>query len=136
VKNPGGGTDWAPSQPSKLLLTAVIDTINPEAPKITFTSNGLSGSPATLTGVTLSWPTTVYNGTYYLEKMTGAGNWVTIYRIKTNTAITVNLAATDLGTDILPKESPEEGRPVYNRFRVRVENSSGLFSLTDKILVV
>lgn len=136
VENPNGGTDWAPSQPSKLLLTAVIDTINPEAPAITFTSNGLSGSPATLTGVTLSWPTTVYNGTYYLDKMTGAGNWVTIYRIKTNSATTVNLAATDLGTDILPKEDPDEGRPVYNRFRVRVENSSGLFSLTDKVLVV
>lgn len=54
VKNPDGGTDWAPSQPSKLLLTAVIDTINPEAPEITFMSNGLSGSPATLTGVNLS----------------------------------------------------------------------------------
>lgn len=136
VKNPGGGTDWAPSQPSKLLLTAVIDTINPEAPEITFTSNGPSGSPATLTGVTLSWPTTVYNGAYYLDKMTGAGNWVTIYRMKSNTAITVNLAATDLGTDILPKESADEGSPIYNRFRVRVENSSGLFSLTDKVLVI
>lgn len=136
VKNADGGTDWAPSQPSKLLLTAVIDTINPEAPEITFTSDGLSGSPATLTGVTLSWPTTVYNGTYYLDKMSSAGNWVTIYHVKTNTTITVNLAATDLGTDVLPKESPDDGSPIYNRFRVRVENSSGLFSLTDKVLVV
>lgn len=82
----------------------------------------------TLTGVNLSWPTTVYNGTYYLDKMTGSGNWVTIYRIKTNSATTVNLAATDLGTDILPKEDPDEGRPVYNRFHVRVENSSGPFN--------
>ena len=30
----------------------------------------------------------------------------------------------------------DDGRPVYNRFRVRVENSSGLFSLTDKVLVL
>ena len=136
VKNPDGGTEWAPSQPSKLLLTTVIDTVNPEAPEITFTSNGLSGSPATLTGVNLSWPTTVYNGIYYLDKMNAAGNWVTIYRIRTNSTITVNLAATDLGTDALPKENADEGRPVYNRFRVRVENSSGLFSLTDKVLVL
>jgi len=136
VKNPNGGTDWAPSQPSKLLLTAVIDTTNPEAPEITFTSNGLSGSPATLTGVTLSWPTTVYNGTYYLDKMSSAGNWVTIYHIKTNSTTTVNLAATALGTDVLPKENADEGSPVYNRFRVRAENSSGLFSLTDKVLVI
>ena len=137
VNNPHGGTDWAPSQPSKVLLTAVPDTINPEAPEITYTSNGLSGSPAVLTGVNLSWPTTVYNGTYYLDKMNAVGNWVTIYRIKTNiTPMTVNLAATGLGTDALPKEDADEARPIYHRFRVRVENSSGLFSLIDKVLVI
>jgi hypothetical protein len=137
VKNPDGGTSWAPSQPSKLLLTAVPDTINPEAPEITFTSNGLSGTPATLTGVNLSWPTTAHNGSYYLDRMNAAANWVTIYRIKTNTSpVVVNLAATDLGTDVLPKESADQSRPVYSRFRVRVENSSGLFSLFDKVLVI
>jgi hypothetical protein len=136
VKKPGGGADWAPSQPSKVLLTAMIDTINPEAPEIIFTSDGLSGSPATLTGVTLSWSATVYNGTYYLDKMSGAGNWRTIYRVKTNQVVTVNLAATDLGTNVLPKETADEGRPVYNRFRVRVENSSGLFNLSDRVLTL
>jgi hypothetical protein len=137
VQNPDGGTDWAPSQPSKLLLTAVPDTVNPEAPEITYTSNGLSGNPAILTGVNLSWATTVYNGSYYLDKMNGAGNWVTVYRMKTNTTpVAVNLAATDLGTDVLLKENVDDGRPIYSRFRVRVENSSGLFSLTDKVLVI
>lgn len=136
VKNPHGGTDWAPSQPSKVLLTAVPDTTNPEAPEITLTSNGLSGSPAALTGVNLSWPATVHNGTYYLDKTSAAGRWMSIYRIKTNTTpITVNLAATSLGTDVLPKEDAE-GHPVFHRFRVRVGNSSGLFSLIDKVLVV
>jgi len=136
VKNPHGGIDWVPSQPSKVLLTAVPDVINPEAPEITFTSNGLSGSPATLTGVNLSWAATVYNGTYYLDKRKAAGNWGTVYRIKTNTTpVMVNLAATSLGTDVLPKEDAE-GQPIYHRFRVRVENSSGLFSLIDKVLVI
>jgi hypothetical protein len=135
VKNPHGGTDWAPSQPSKVLLTAVPDTINPEAPEITLTY--LSGSPAELTGVSLSWPTTVHNGTYYLDKINAVGNWVTIYQSKTNiTPVTVNLAATDLGTDVLPKQDADEDRPIYHRFRVRVENSSGLFSLIDKVLVI
>lgn len=136
VKKPDGGTDWAPSQPSKVLLTAMIDPINPEAPEISFTSDGLSGSPAALTGVILSWPPTAYNGTYYLDKMSGAGNWQTIHRIKTNQGATVNLAATDLGTNVLPKESADEGRPVYHRFRVRVENSSGLFSRNDRVLTL
>jgi hypothetical protein len=136
VKTPDGVTDWSPSQPSKLLLTTVIDTINPDAPEITFTSDGLSGSPATLTGVVLSWPNTIYNGTYYLEKMNAAGNWVMIYRVKTKNNVTVNLAATELGTNVLLKENADEARPVYHRFRVRVENSSGLFNLADKVLTI
>ena len=69
--------------------------------------------------------------------MNVTGNWVTIYRIKTNTMpITVNLAATDFGTDALPKENADMDRPVYNRFRVRTENASGLFSLIDKVLII
>jgi hypothetical protein len=135
VKNPDDDTEWVPSQPSKLLLTMVIDTINPEAPGISFTSYGPSGSPATLTNVILSWPTTVYNGTYYLDKMSAAGIWVTIYQLKTNDHVTVDLAATDLGTNVLPKEN-DEGELVYHRFRVRVENSSGLLSLIDKVLTL
>lgn len=136
VKDSDGKTEWVPSLPSKLLLTTMIDPINPEAPEITFTSDGLSGSPAILTGVILSWPPTVYNGTYYLDKMSSVGSWVTIYRVKTNNNVSVNLAATDLGTNILPKENADAGQPVYHRFRVRVENSSGLFSLTDKVLTL
>ena len=136
IKSPDGATDWAPSQPSKLLLTTVIDTVNPEAPEITFTHTGLAGTPATLANVVLSWPATVYNGTYYLDKMNAVGNWVTIYRVKTNNNVTVNLAATELGTNVLPKENPDEDSPVYNHFRVRAENSSGLFSLKDKVLIL
>jgi hypothetical protein len=136
VRKPGGGIDWAPSQSSKVLLTTMIDAINPEAPEISFTSAGLLGSPATLTGVVLAWPATAYNGTYSLEKMNNTGNWVTIYRIKTNQNVTVDLAATDLGTNALPKENTDDGRSIYNRFRVRVENSSGLFNLTERVLTL
>jgi hypothetical protein len=136
VNNPDGGTDWVPSQPSKLLLTAVPDTVNPEAPEITFTSDGLSGGPATLSGVRLSWSPTVYNGTYYLDKMNATGNWVTIYRVKTNNNVTVDLAATDLGANALPKETEDGDASVYHRFRVLTENSSGLFSLTDRVMTL
>ncbi|MGH7486523.1 MAG: hypothetical protein ACREMY_13130, partial [bacterium] len=96
VKKADGGTDWAPSQPSKLLLTTMIDTVNPPAPEVTYTSDGLSGTPAVMTNVALSWQPTAYNGTYYLEKMTSSGVWRSIYQISTNAAVTVNLAATDL----------------------------------------
>jgi len=136
VNNPNGGADWTPSQPSKVLLTTVPDPINPEAPEITFTSNGLSGTPQRLTGVNLSWSPTVHNGTYYLEKMNATGNWVRIYFIKTNEDVTVDLAATDLGTNILPKENESEDASIYHRFRVKTENSSGLFNLTDRVLTL
>lgn len=132
VKNPDGGTSWVPSQPSKVLLTAVPDTINPQTPEIAFTSNGLSGSPATLTGVNLSWSPTVHNGTYYLDEMNATGNWVTIYRIKTNDNVTVDLAATNLGTNVLPKETEDEGASVYHRFRVMTVNPSAFSSLLTR----
>jgi hypothetical protein len=136
VNNPDGGSDWAPSQPSKLLLTAVPDTINPEAPEITFTSNGIAGIPAAMSGVNLSWSPTVHNGTYYLDKMNATGNWVTVYRVKTNENVTIDLAATTLGTNVLPKQTEDDGASVYHRFRVMTENSSGLFSLSDKVLIL
>lgn len=136
LRNRDGGTDWVPSQPSKLLLTTVLDSVNPEAPDITSASDGPSGSPAALSGVVLSWPAAVYNGTYYLDKMNGTGNWVTIHQVKTNDDVTVDLAATNLGTNVLPKEDADEGRPIYHRFRVRVENSSGLYNLRDRVLTL
>jgi hypothetical protein len=137
VRNPAGGTHWAPSQPSKVVLIAVMDSINPDPPEITFTSDGLSGTPAQLTGVNLSWSPTRHNGTYYLDKMSSVGNWITIYRVKTNQNVTIDLAATDLGTNVLPKESEDDAtRTLYHRFRVRAENASGLFSLTDKVLTI
>ena len=136
VSNPNGGINWAPSQPSKLLLTTVPDTVNPQAPELMFTSNALSGSPAALSGVVLTWNPTVHNGTYHLDKMGSAGNWTRIYHIKTNDPVTVDLAATDLGTNILAKETEDGDASVYHRFRVIAENSSGLFNLTDRVLVI
>jgi hypothetical protein len=50
------------------------DTINREAPKITFSSKELSG-PATLSGVTLTWFPTIHTGTYYLDKMKANGKF-------------------------------------------------------------
>ena len=114
-----------------------MDTVNPDPPEITFTSDGLSGTPAQLTGVNLFWSPTRYNGTYYLDKMSSVGNWITIYRVKTNQSVTIDLAATDLGTNVLPKESEDDAtRTLYHRFRVRAENASGLFSLNDKVLTI
>lgn len=137
VKNAQGQTEWAPSKPSKLILTMVADVLNPEAPAIRYSASPIGGNPAQISGVTLEWNTTTYNGTYYLEKMNHSGVWNTIYTVQSNAATVppLDLATTDLLTNILIKEG-ESGRPRYHLFRVRVENSSGLFNLVEKELVI
>lgn len=131
VRNAKGQAEFAPSLPSKLLMTSMIDTENPPAPKPRFTADLPSGVPTVISNVVIEWDTTVYNGTYYLEKMNNSGNWNTIYIIKSNdSTISVDLSTTDLGSNILQKQN-DDGEVLYNRFRVRVENSSGLFGLND-----
>lgn len=131
-----GQLGWAPSQPSKLLATSVVDSINPAAPELGFTSSNISGNPTEATNIVINWLSEVYNGKYYLEKLNNAGIWKTIFIVKTNSfPITVDLAATDLGSNTLLKEATN-GRPIYHKFRVRVENSAGLFNLEDKVLKI
>ncbi|HEY6139462.1 MAG TPA: hypothetical protein VI670_17000 [Thermoanaerobaculia bacterium] len=129
------GVEWAPSQPSKLLLTTMIDTVNPDPPELTFTADAPSGTPPVLTNVALSWPSNVYNGTHFLDMMTSAGTWRTIYTVPSNGTVNVSLATTDLQTGTLAK-GDEDGNTIYTRFRVRVLNSSGLFNLTDRVLTI
>ncbi|MDJ0835792.1 MAG: hypothetical protein QNK37_04700 [Acidobacteriota bacterium] len=121
---------WVPSQPSKLLLTTVVDSINPEPPGLSYHADPISGSPAVIDNVVLQWAPTAYNGTYFLEKMTSIGTWQKIADVRSNDPlISVNLAATELGSGTLAKET-DDGDVRYHRFRVKVENASGLFNLT------
>lgn len=136
ITNAQGNADWAPSQPSKPLLTSVPDTAIPDAPELSYTSDGISGTPAVQTNVVLSWPATAYNATYHLEKYESPDIWRTIYSVKTNEAVDVGLAATTLDSDALPKENELTGSALVHRFRVRVENSAGIFSEGEDVLVI
>jgi hypothetical protein len=49
--------------------------------------------------------------------------------------VTLDLAATDLGTNVLPKQNAA-GRTIYHRFKVVTENSSGLLSRMERPLVI
>lgn len=143
ITNEQDQLEMVPSKPSEMLLTNVIDVINPEAPQITPTIGGTitntNGQVTALTNVSLSWPQTVYNGTYYLYKMNSKGNWEKLWSKKTNSAQvsfpengdfttwpqTANLSKLD-----------DEGNVIYHRFKVSVENASGLFNLEDEELVL
>jgi hypothetical protein len=63
--------------------------------------------------------------------MTNSGNWQKIYEVKSNAAnISVDLIETDLQTANLEK-TDIDGNTIYHRFRVQVENSSGLLNISQ-----
>jgi hypothetical protein len=56
--------------------------------------------------------------------------------VKTNTnPVNVPLASTDLGAGVLLKQN-SDGVPIYHRFKLEVENTSGMFSLNEDVLTV
>ena len=130
IKNEFGVEELIPSLPSKVVMANLIDVINPESPELSYTADAPTGSPETIDNVEISWPTTCYNGTYYLYKMNSTANWVKIYQIKSNEE-TLSYEY----PDPLPKQDAALNT-VYNRFKVVAENSSGLLSQIEKILVI
>ena len=133
-------TELVPSEPSNVALTNIVDNIYPDAPEISFTSDTPTGSPMEISGVTLSFDATAHNATYYVYKQFESGNWELIDTLTPddhNNAnnITVDLATTALGSNTLMKED-DDLNPIYQRFRVDVENSSGLLNIEQKELTI
>ncbi len=86
--------------------------------------------------VNISFDQTSYNAIYRLFIQNEKGNWELIHELKpvdhgNSTSISIDLADTDLGSNILPKEDAGFNS-VYHRFRVDVENSSGLINSKKK----
>lgn len=123
------GTEDIPSYPTSLILANIIDVNNPPAPELFYTANEHATGSA-LENVVIKWNSTAYNGTYYLYQMNNSGNWTKIYH--------VNNKYSDMQyelPDSLPK-TDEDGNTIYYRFKVIVENSSGLFSLEENVLII
>jgi hypothetical protein len=137
IVNEYAQTEYIPSKPSNVVLTNVVDNVNPEPPHLSYASDSpTTSTPIILNNVVLSWQPTCYNGTYYLYVMTSSGNWQKIYEVKSNdSVISVDLADTDLQNGSIVKQDEDENT-IYKRFRVQVENSSGLLNLTDDELTV
>jgi hypothetical protein len=131
------------SRATPTALASIVDNLNPPAPEVTWDSDlPPSDPPVELTRVVLSWPRTCHNGTYYLYRMNRAGNWSLIYQVRSNESSLQYPPAADGGPDFagfgetarLVKE--EDGRPLFHRFKVDVENASGLLNLEDKPVVI
>lgn len=137
IVNENDQTEYIPSKPSNVVLTNIVDNVNPEPPHLSYTSDPpTTSTPITLNNVVLSWEPTCYNGTYYLYVMTSSGNWQKIYEVKSNDpVISVDLVDTDLQDGSIVKQDEDENT-IYKRFRVQVENSSGLLNLVNDELTI
>jgi len=107
---------------SDIVTVNLIDTNNPDAPQLSYdqTSN------------TLSWLPTTNKGTYYLFQQNSKGNWQKIYSVTPT-------SSTNPMTYTLPAALPAtdtDGNPLYYRFKVTVQNSSGLLNLVDNELTI
>jgi hypothetical protein len=137
IVNEQGESELIPSRASNTARTNVADSLHPAPPQITMTSDPLTPAhPFTYSNVNLSWPRTTHNGRYHLYKLNDLGNWVKIYTLQSNAAIIqVDLQTTTLASNVLVKEDAA-GNTLYHRFRVMVENSSGLVNLEQSELTV
>ena len=122
-------TDDVPSYPSSLILANIIDVNNPPAPELFYTP-GVGSTEALLKNVVIKWNPTAYNGIYRLYQMNNSGNWTELYQVNNRYSLMQYKLPNSL-----PKID-EDGNTVFYRFKVIVENSSGLFSLEENILTI
>lgn len=127
-----------PSKPSEVIKTTLADNVNPKAPDLTFIIGG--STEEAFEEVVVQWNATCYNGTYTLQKMNPRGNWNELYKINQKTGVMTyppmdNSGApdfTNFNKTLSLAKKDDEGNAIYHRFRVVVENASGLFNLKQK----
>ncbi|PIF60075.1 hypothetical protein [Flavobacterium sp. 2] len=136
TENPIINVDYAPSQPSKITATVLVDSVSPESPTVEATGILTGTNGGILKPIVFNWNKTVYNGKYHLYKMNNQGNWEKIHEISTNFEnVVLPLQQTKLKTDELIIKN-ENGDRTYHHFKVISENSSGMLSSDEKILTL
>lgn len=126
--------DFAPSEPSKLMITTITENVLPNSPTLSYSSSTVN--PTTLGNVVLEWEKQAYKGRYYLYKMNEKGNWEQIALAVTNDAIVeMPLIDTQWGSDQLDIQD-SEGNTVYHHFKVITENTAGMSSTDEIILTI
>jgi hypothetical protein len=136
-------TNFIPSIPSEVIVTSIVDSLNPAPPKLS-SLNSISSS-SQLENIVIKWNSTCYNGTYHLQKLNPSGNWIEIYSVKSIDSA-MQYPPIDLSTNepdfsnftetALLLRTDSDSNPIYHRFRVQVENSSGLFNLYQNELTI
>jgi hypothetical protein len=124
-----------PSEPSRPVLTNIVETYNPEAPKLEYYSTALNGS-GMLDQVTLAWDKQVHNGKYEVFRKNERGNWTRIHTVQDNSPrLLLPLADTSLGSGSL-QVVDSEGNRIYHHFKVAAINFAGMSSRVEEILTI
>ncbi|RZJ86298.1 MAG: hypothetical protein EOO20_18580 [Chryseobacterium sp.] len=124
-------TDFAPSEPSKLMITMITENVLPNSPTLSYTATTVN--PTTLGNVVFAWDKQAYKGKYYLYKMNEKGNWEQIAIALTDADLP--LIDTDWGSDQLIVQD-SEGNTVYHHFKMITENTAGMSSTDEIILTI
>lgn len=111
------------SEPTQTLLANLIDIVNPAAPVPTLHLVSITSAGEKF--LRMNWSKTVHNGTYYVSRLAPSGNWIRLASIKKNDALVTYDLLNPLPVD------DEDGNMIYYRFKIDVENSSGLLNLVD-----
>lgn len=108
----------AVSEPSPRLLTNIADVVNPQPPLPSVVVLSDDGNGNAL--VRIDWTKSVHNGAYLVSHLNPLGIWSRVAALASNaTQLSVDL------TEPLPM-TDEDGNAIWHRFKIDVENSSGL----------
>lgn len=110
------------SYASEIIPVRLIDTINPDAPVLTYHADTNS----------LSWPPTANKGTYYLYQQNAKGNWQRIYTVEP--PLTSQQMNYQFPAPLVLQDG--DGNRIYYRFKVQAQNSSGLFNLAENEITI
>lgn len=108
------------SEPTKTLLTNVIDSQNPDAPVLTAENHVVVAD--IITQIEFSWSKTCFDGKYRLYFMNSNNAWENIHEIRTNDESQLTFVYDC---------SLEPGNNYH--FKVDVENTSGLINQSSRI---
>ncbi|WP_143569829.1 BspA family leucine-rich repeat surface protein [Tenacibaculum agarivorans] len=127
--------EYVPSEQSKLLISSIVENINPESPTVKYNFDIDSTNDSEIHYVILKWSKTVHNGKYHVYKMNAQGNWYKIHTLISNLE-GIQLLLEDTSQEGSLSIKNETGDLKYHHFKVISENSAGMMSTEEKILTI
>ena len=117
------------SEPTKVFLTNVVDMLPPESPELKV--DNIIETATEISSLKLKWNKTCFNGKYSLLYLNEFNTWEKKIEIQSNDEPELIYETTNPISKV-----NDEGDIIYPKFKVAVENTSGLMSRSNKIIVL